>query len=93
MTDTTGAALYQVKHNPIVYFSGWPSAKVQPLDHVADLPADLDRLDFCLTVPNMADNMHDPVGSTRADHKAVQDGDRWIRSLVETVEATEWWHR
>jgi hypothetical protein len=91
MTDRTGAQLYQTHHNPIVYFEGYDRARIKPFSALLD---DLDSpapCSFCLVVPNMADNMHDPVGSTAKDALAVQAGDQWVQGLVDSVTATAWW--
>ncbi len=90
-TDGSGDSLYVAKHNPIVYFSGYNAARVKPL---SDLLTDLNSAApprFCLVVPDMADNMHDPVGSTAKDSTAVQAGDAWFQGLYESLKETEWW--
>ncbi len=90
-TDSSGDGLYQVHHNPIVYVAGWNPSSVKSFTSLA---GDLDGPQpprFCLVVPDMADDMHDPVGSTAADSVAVRAGDIWVHSLVETVSATAWW--
>ena len=90
-TDDSGDPLYVARHNPIVYFGAAESGKVKPF---AALLGDLDSTNpprFCLVVPNMAHNMHDPVGSTAADSTAVKAGDAWVQSLIDSVSATAWW--
>lgn len=91
--DASNDALYVVRHNPIVYFEGFNASRVKPF---TSLLPDLDgttepRPAFCLVIPNMADNMHDPVGSTAKDAVAVQAGDRWVQELVDGIAATRWW--
>jgi hypothetical protein len=89
--DSKGAQLYQVHHNPIVYFAGFNPARVKP---DTSLLVDLDSATpplFALLVPNMASNMHDPVGSTADDATAVKDGDAWVQRLMDQVTTTNWW--
>jgi hypothetical protein len=72
--DPTGTQLYHVHHNPIVYFAGDSTARIKP--YTSLLP-DLDSATsppFALVVPNMANNMHDPVGST--------SDDPWLRKMA-----------
>ena len=90
-TDSSGYSLYVVRHNPIVYFAGYDPAKVGPFSVLLD---DLDSATppaFCLVVPDMADNMHDPVGSTTKDAVSVQAGDTWVHSFLDQLAATGWW--
>jgi len=92
-TDGSGDPLYCAHHNPIVYFGGYDPGRVKPF---ASLVADLDSAEppgFCLVVPDMANNMHDPVGSTAKDATAVKAGDTWFQSLLDGVTATAWWHQ
>lgn len=89
--DSSNDALYVARHDPIVYFAGYDRAKVKAY---GELQGDLDSAEpprFCLVVPNMADNMHDPVGSTAKDARAVQAGDAWVQAFVEAISATAWW--
>jgi Phosphoesterase family len=89
--DSSNDALYVARHHPIVHFAGYERAKLKPY---GDLLGDLDSTEppeFALVVPNMADNMHDPVGSTAKDAVAVQAGDAWVQAFVEAVSATGWW--
>ena len=62
--DSAGNAADCAHHNPVVYFSDFDRSKVKPF---VELLLDLGLAvppQFCLVVPNMANNMHDPVGST-----------------------------
>ena len=89
--DPSGDALYQPKHNPIVYFAGYDPAAVKPLDALLDDLESPAPPQFALVVPDMADNMHDPVGSTAKDATAVERGDAWVAGLIRRVTATRWW--
>ncbi|MGH9126897.1 MAG: alkaline phosphatase family protein [Acidimicrobiales bacterium] len=91
--DVSNDALYVVRHNPIVYFEGFNATRVKPFTTLlADLDSTTEPLPaFCLVIPNMADNMHDPVGSTAKDAVAVQTGDQWVQGLVDGIVASRWW--
>lgn len=89
--DPSGDHLYCAHHNPIVYFQGYDATKVKPLSALLTDLGSSSPPAFALVVPDMADNMHDPVGSTAADSQAVQAGDRWFESFLEGVMGTPWW--
>jgi phosphatidylinositol-3-phosphatase len=89
--DSSGDALYCAHHNPIVYFSGYDAGRVKPFTSLIDDLGAPSPPGFCLVVPDMADNMHDPVGSTAADSTAVRAGDAWVQGLIDQVSATTWW--
>jgi phosphatidylinositol-3-phosphatase len=89
--DSKGSQQYQAHHNPIVYFSGYEPGRVRPY---TSLFADLDSPtppSFALVVPDMVNDMHDPVGSTSQDATAVKDGDLWIQALLDRVCVSNWW--
>ena len=91
--DSAGNAADCVDHNPVVYFSDFDRSKVKPfVELLLDLGSAVPP-QFCLVVPNMANNMHDPVGSTFADSTAVRAGDTWSQELLDAIRAAPWWQQ
>ena len=69
--DSTGNPLYCARHNPMVYFSDFDRSKLKPFTELLPDLGSAITPQFCLVVPNMANNMHDPVLSSFADSTAV----------------------
>ncbi|HXS78482.1 MAG TPA: alkaline phosphatase family protein [Terracidiphilus sp.] len=88
--DSNGSQLYQVKHNPFVYFSDQTNnrssksanciAHIRPFTQFAhDLSANtVARYNFI--TPNVCDDMHDSCGGN-----AIANGDAWLKKTVPLI--------
>jgi len=89
-TDANGNQLYQVHHNPFVYFNDQTSnrsassaeciAHIRPFTQLAhDLSANtVARYNFI--TPNVCDDMHDSCGGN-----AIAHGDAWLKKTVPII--------
>ena len=89
-TDPNGNQLYQVHHNPFVYFDDQTNNRsstsstcishVRPLSQLAhDLNAD-SVAQYNFITPNVCDDMHDNCGGN-----AIAHGDEWLKRNVPAI--------
>lgn len=92
--DSSGNALYEPHHNPLAYVGTAAQINKCQTYTQGGLVAHLNAAatdEFVFVVPNMDDNMHDPVGSATNDAGAVKTGDAWLQTFLTAVQATAWY--
>src|ERR1035437_3180439 len=90
-TDAYGNTLYQVHHNPCAYTNTDTAKQVELSANRAGLISDLNSgspPSFCLVVPNMLNDMHDPGSDIPT---AVAQGDLWLSTFIPAVQGTSWY--
>ena len=85
--DGYGDPLYQVHHNPFMYYPDLASELRTHVKPLTSMIADLDAPDppaFVWVTPNMVHDMHDGPMSV---------GDKWLSTTIPAVQATSWYQQ
>ena len=88
--DSNGSQLYQVHHNPFVYFDDQTNyrsnssaeciAHIRPFAQLARDLADNTSARYNFITPNVCDDMHDSCGGN-----AIAHGDAWLKKTVPMI--------